>query len=202
MKKFTLLAVIIVAPLIGAMQAQPPERPKNQDAGDTPKPTADPAEAGAPAKEHRWLKQLVGEWKVTGKMFLAPGQPPIESAGTEKVRVLGDYWVVTEGQATIMDTPLHSLMTLGFDAAKGKFVGTWIDSSNGYMWHFEGTLDAEGKVLTLIAEGPSMDDPSKQTKYRDVIEIKNKNHRVMTSSVLKADGTWHTFGSADKKRAE
>ena len=35
MKKFALLAVTLVAPLVGAVLAQPPERPKNQDFGAT-----------------------------------------------------------------------------------------------------------------------------------------------------------------------
>jgi hypothetical protein len=66
----------------------------------------------------------------------------------------------------------------------------------------EGTLDAAGKMLTLVAEEPSMDDPTKQAKYRDVIEIKSANHRLMTSSMLKPDGAWHAFGSVEKKRFE
>ena len=202
MNKFVLLTVIVVAPLVGAVLAQPPERPKNEDAGATTKPTADPEEAAAPAKEHLWLKQLLGEWKSTGKIFTQPGQPAIETAGTEKVRALGDYWMIAEGQATIAGMPLQSQMTLGFDPAKSKFVGTWIDSSNGYMWHLEGTLDASGKVLTLIAEGPCMEDPGKVTKYRDVIEIKSSSHQALTSSIQKPDGTWRTFASAEKKRVE
>jgi hypothetical protein len=135
-------------------------------------------------------------------MFPQPGQPEFQTAGTEKVRALGEHWFIAEGQATLVDMPMQSLMTLGFDPAKGKVIGTWIDSVSGFMWHLEGTLDASGTVLTLTAEGPCMAEPGKLTKYRDVIEFKSTNHRVVTSSVLQPDGTWRAFGSVEAKRVE
>ena len=74
-------------------------------------------------------------------------------------------------------------MTLGYDSAKGTFVGTWIDSVQPHLWHYTGTLDEARQVLTLESEGPTFDDPTRTAKYRDVIELVAPGHRTLTSSV-------------------
>ena len=51
--------------------------------------------------------------------------------------------------------PATTLMTLGYDPEKKRFVGTWIGSMMTHLWIYDGALDAAGKVLTLDAEGPS-----------------------------------------------
>ena len=69
-----------------------------------------------------------------------------------------------------------AVITLGYDAEKGTYHGTWIDSMHDLLWVYTGTLDSTGKILTLEAEGPNMMDPADKTKvkYRDVIEIKDR----------------------------
>jgi hypothetical protein len=58
-----------------------------------------------------------------------------------------------------------------------------------YLWLYDGELDATEKILTLNSEGPAMSgEAGKLANYRDVIEFKNDNHRVMTSHVLGDDG--------------
>src|SRR5688572_14789022 len=54
MKNFATLAVIVVASLVVAVLAQPPERPKNQDPGATAsqQPSADRAQTQAESKSH------------------------------------------------------------------------------------------------------------------------------------------------------
>ena len=69
-----------------------------------------------------------------------------------------------------------------------------------HMWKYEGSLDETSKILTLEAEGPSMADPSKMAKYRDVIEVKSDDHRVLTSAMQGADGKWTTFMTMNYRR--
>ena len=87
-------------------------------------------------------------------------------------------------------TPFTGILTIGFDPKKDKYIGTWVDSMTGQLWTYEGEVGAEGKTLTLNAEGPSPMDPTQTAKFREVIEIKDKDHRTFQSSVQGEDGKW------------
>ncbi|MGZ8186915.1 MAG: DUF1579 family protein, partial [Methylobacter sp.] len=43
------------------------------------------------------------------------------------------------------------------------------------------------------AEGPSCTGDGKLAKYQDVIEIRDADHRVLTSHMLGDEGEWHAF---------
>jgi hypothetical protein len=109
-----------------------------------------------PQAEHRWLQKLVGEWTYEHEASMAPDKPKETFRGTESVRSLGGLWTVGEGTG---DMPgggtSKSVMTLGYDPQRKRFVGTFIASMMTYLWVYEGTLDASRKVLTLDTEGPN-----------------------------------------------
>ncbi len=154
-----------------------------------------------PQKEHRWLRTLVGEWTYDSEAACTPGKPPAKTGGSESVRSLGDLWVLCEGRGEMPGGGMATtVMTLGYDPQKGRFVGTWIGSMMSRLWVYDGSLDATEKVLTLNAEGPSFASEGKMAQYRDVIEIKGDDHRVVTSHVLGDDGTWNAFMTAHYRR--
>lgn len=154
-----------------------------------------------PRKEHRWLQRLVGNWTYEGEGIMEPGQAPVKSTGTESVRSLGEVWFVADGQGEMPDgSPATTMMTLGYDSDRKRFVGTWIGSMMTHLWIYEGELDSAERVLTLNAEGPSMAGDGKLSKYRDVIELKSDDHRILSSYVLGDDGDWRHFMTANYKR--
>ncbi|MCC5612998.1 DUF1579 domain-containing protein [Nostoc sp. CHAB 5834] len=57
-------------------------------------------------------------------------------------------------------------------------------------------------MLSLNSDGPAMTGDEKMAKYRDVIEFKSDNHRVMTSHVLGDDGQWHQFMTVNSRRKQ
>lgn len=157
-----------------------------------------------PQKEHRWLRKLVGEWT-----FEVVGETPAGAAeecggghtGTESARSLGDVWVLAEGNGVVPGAgPARTLMTLGYDPAKGRFVGTWIGSMMTHLWVYDGELDAEGRTLTLHAEGPSMAGDGTIGKYRDVIEFVDDDYRLLKSYFQGADGGWAQFVTGHYRR--
>jgi hypothetical protein len=93
-----------------------------------------------------------------------------------------------------------TVMTLGYDPAKKRFVGTFIGSMMTNLWVYDGELDAAGKVLTLDAEGPAFTDPERTARYKDAIEIVSPDHRILTSRYLGDDGQWHHFMTAHYRR--
>jgi hypothetical protein len=154
-----------------------------------------------PEKEHHWLRKFVGEWTFEAEAVMAPGQPPARFTGTETGRLVGDVWMIAEGQS---DTPDGcagaTLLTLGYDPARKRFVGTWIGSMMTHLWVYDGALDAAGRVLTLDTEGPNPAAEGKLGRFQDVIEFKSDDHRVLTSALLGEDGTWRRFMTANYRR--
>lgn len=154
-----------------------------------------------PQTEHERLHQLVGEWTYESEVLMGPEKPPESYTGTESVRSIGGLWVVAEGQGEMPGCgETTTLMTLGYDPQKQRYVGTWAGSMMTHLWSYEGEMDASNQVLTLSAEGPSMADDGTMAQYRDVIEFKNADHRIMTSHLLGDDGQWHQFMTAHYRR--
>jgi Protein of unknown function (DUF1579) len=90
-------------------------------------------------------------------------------------------------------------MTLGYDPQKSRYVGTWVGSMMTYLWIYNGSLDEQGKILTLDTEGPNFEGEG-LSKFQDMIEVKNDNHRILTSQRLGEDGKWHRFMTAHYSR--
>ena len=147
-------------------------------------------------EQHRWLERLVGDWAYEMETPGKPGEEPKKITGTETVRSMQNVWVVAEASGEPCGengSPMQSIMTLGYNAAKGEFVGTWIGSMMAHLWVYRGQLDAGGKVLTLEAEGPDMEDPTKMQLYRDIIELVDDGHRLLRTEIRMEDGTWKEF---------
>lgn len=148
-----------------------------------------------------WLKRLAGDWTYEMEAEGEPGQPPIRDTGSEHVRALEDVWVQCEAQGTQPDgTQATSLMTLGYDRDKGRYMGTFISAMMTHLWVYEGTMDDAG-VLVLECEGPSYPFDGAMANYRDTIQMVDDDNRVHTSSYQRPDGTWHQFMTTRYRRA-
>jgi hypothetical protein len=154
-------------------------------------------------REHQWLHKLVGEWTYEGECSAGPGEAPTKYGGSERVRSVGNFWIVAEGQGEMPGCGTAStIMTLGFDPQRQRYIGTWIGSMMSNLWIYDGAIDAAGRVLSLDAEGPSMSGDGKMAKYQDVIELKGDDHRVLRARVMRDDGTWNEFMRTDYRRWE
>ncbi len=160
-------------------------------------------EAAKPTPEHEWLKQLLGDWTMTGECDMGPGMPQAKTTGTEHARALGELFVVGEGTGEIPGGGSGTmLMTLGYDDAKKKFVGSWAGSMMTGMFFYEGELDAAKKVLTLNTEGPSFKGDGTTARYQDVITIISPDERTLHSQTPGPDGQWKRFMTATYKRVK
>jgi hypothetical protein len=97
---------------------------------------------------------------------------------------------------------METIITLGYDPVRKRFVGTFLVSMMTHLWLYDGELDASAKVLTLDAEGPSCIAEGKTAKYKDAFEILSDDHRVLTSRFLGEDGQWHQFMTAHYRRVK
>jgi hypothetical protein len=156
-----------------------------------------------PQKEHEWLHKLVGEWTSEAECVMGPNQPPAKFKGTERVRSLGGLWVLCEGQGEMPGGGLATtLMTLGYDPQRKRYVGTFIGSMMTHLWLYDGFLDEAGRVLTLDTEGPNFAAEGKMTKFKDVIELVSDDQRMLTSHMLGEDGKWLGIMTAHYRRTK
>lgn len=156
-----------------------------------------------PEEQHRWLEQLVGDWTFETDMPGHEGQPATRAVGTETVRSIGGLWIQLEGHSDVPGSgPAVSLMTLGYDTATKRFVGSWIGSMMTHHWVYDGELDAAKRVLTLDSEGPSMAGDGSIGKYRDIITLVSPDVRTLTGNMLSPEGTWTEFMKMEYRRTK
>lgn len=154
-----------------------------------------------PQQEHQWLQKLMGEWTCEGEMPAEPGKTAETWKASESVRTLGGLWVLCEATGEMPGGGTSSsVMTLGYDPGRQRFVGTFIASMMSHLWLYEGTLDADRRELTLDAEGPSMAGDGKMAKYQDIITLVSDDERTLTSRMLGDDGKWQQVMFARYRR--
>ncbi|HEX2204786.1 MAG TPA: DUF1579 domain-containing protein [Longimicrobium sp.] len=155
-----------------------------------------------PQAEHRWLEKLAGEWTSEWEASPGEGQPPRTFRGTLSARVLGGVWLLAEGRNEEPDgSTSTTVMTLGYDPVKGRFVGTFVATMMPYLWVYDGALNAAGTALELDATGPSFSGDGSMQPYRDTVEIAGDDHWVLRSSQPGGDGAWEEFMSMHYHRA-
>lgn len=150
-----------------------------------------------PIKEHAWLQNLVGEWRIESEMSMEPGGPKMKSAGTASVKSLGGLWAFSENTETMPGgTEMTSYFVLGYDVSFKEYRGCWIGSVSSHLWRYVGSLSADGTTMTLDCEGPSMIKEGETALYRDVIELIDDSHRTLTSYAQDDKGEWQEFSKS------
>lgn len=155
---------------------------------------------GSPQKEHQWLHQLVGHWETTSEAVMGSGKPPVKGTGTIHSKSLGGFWVISEMETSIQGTSIRAVQTLGYDAKRKKYIGTWVDSMINYLWTYEGSVNETGRILTLEATGPDFTGGGKPVLFRDTYEFKSKDLIALTSAMQTQDGKWVTFMTGTARR--
>lgn len=150
-------------------------------------------------KQHQWLNRWIGEWTWEGEYRMGSEQPLTKTSGTEIVRSLGEYWIIGEGMGGGEESSDQTIITLGYDPQKDRYVGTFVVSMMPFLWIYTGSLDPTEKILTLATEGPNFSE-SAITQYKDITEFISDDHRIMTSEILMDDGSWNHFMTAHYRR--
>jgi len=147
-------------------------------------------EAGTPGEMHKKLASEVGTWQAKTQMWMAPGAPPMESAGVSKVTPLmdGRFIQVEMGGEMPGMGPYKGLGIYGFDNVAQKFVAIWLDNHGTGIMKGEGELSDDGKVLTWEFTGncPITKAP---IKIREVETVTGPNTKTIESFGIPPKGT-------------
>ncbi len=130
--------------------------------------------------EHKLLKKDVGVWDVEMKSWMeGPDKEPMVSKGVERTRALGDYWVVSTYEGDFGGQKFVGHSQMGYDSAKKKFIGTWIDSMSTSLAKMDGTYDEATKELMMVM---TMVDPAtgQDTEAKTVSKYIDDNTRQFT----------------------
>lgn len=136
--------------------------------------------APKPTPEHELLAKGAGVWDATIKSWMqGPDAELTVSKGVETVKMMpGGLWALSEFQGKLGDAEFHGAGQSGYDPAKKKFVGTWVDSLSPSVMTMEGEYDAGSKTLTMHSKGVGPDGKPYDAKLVDVHT--DAAHRVFT----------------------
>ncbi len=131
-----------------------------------------------PGPEHDLLKSDVGTWDASIEVNLVPGAPPQDSKGVARNRLAcGGLWLITDFLNETTGFEGHAIY--GYDPAKGKYVGTWVDPMRTFIAVSEGTYDLATKTMTMWFETPG--PQGKPLKWREVTTRPDADTRVWRS---------------------
>jgi hypothetical protein len=155
------LAIFLAPPALRA--AEPPQAAATsaaqQDAQAAQPSAKEQMEAyeklAQPGEHHKHLGNLAGKWKVTGKSWMAPGQPPTDMSGSmEASWILGGRYLQEVHKGSFMGKPFEGRSLDGYDNTTHEYFSTWVDNMGTGVMVFRGSCDDPCKVLTETAEGP------------------------------------------------
>lgn len=114
--------------------------------------------AATPGEQHKHLARGAGKWTTTQKMWMAPGQPPVETTGTmEGEMILGGRYLHSTYKATMMGEPFEGRAFEAYDNVTKEIINTWIDTAGTGILVSRGKCDDPAcKTVTVTGE---MADP-------------------------------------------
>ncbi|MEO8431712.1 MAG: DUF1579 domain-containing protein [Acidobacteriota bacterium] len=142
--------------------------------------------AGTPGAEHKMLADMAGTWDAKVRMWMKPGAPPEESAGTsEATSIMGGRYLEEKFTGTAMGQPFTGQGITGYDNVQKKYVSTWADSmSTGIM---TSTGRADGNKMTMSGQ---MADPmtGKMSNIKQVMTMTDNDHHKFEMWAAGPDG--------------
>jgi hypothetical protein len=146
-----------------------------EDGGGATIPIPEWAQKGP---EHDSMKKWVGDWDVAQKMWMMPGQPPMESTATSSTSALWDgRYLESDFKGDMMGTPFDGRLLMGFDRADSEWVSVWIDSMSTYISVSRG-VEKDGK-LTFVSNDPDWTTGEKK-EAKMIIEWTSEDQYVLS----------------------
>ena len=139
-------------------------------------------------ENHKLIGNLAGTWNYTVKFWMTgdPSLKPQESKGVAVRKPIwgGRYYTLDvsgkmqmPGEDGKMKEVVFKGMGLeGYDNAKKKFVGSWMDNMGTGIMMAEGTYDPATQTFTYTGEYEQV--PGMPQKIRETIKVVDKDHHT------------------------
>jgi hypothetical protein len=141
-----------------------------------------------PGENHKLLAHSVGNWSLKVKMWNNgdTNAAPMESSATAKVKeILGGRFFASEvsgkmempgPDGKMTETEFKGTGIEGYDNARKKFVGSWVDNMSTGILMAEGDYDAATKTFTFHAEVAYR--PGVKARIRETVKIVDNDHHT------------------------
>ena len=186
MKRLAPFALLLVPALLIAADAPAPDIHKEPNPAT--QPSAEDLKLLQPGPEHERLKALVGEFDGEYEVFTAPGAEAKRSKGkVVNELVYGGRFIQGHFECDMLGSRVTGQNLIGYDNAKKRYVGTWVNSGSTGIVVAEGAADAAGKVITVEFEEKNDADPAHPYRTQFVTTIIDRDH-YRFETVLLAPG--------------
>ncbi len=150
---------------------------------------SDVAEMSAPTEQHKRFEPFAGTFKADVKLWMGSGDPVVSAGVMTNTLILGGRFLqqVYKGDPESGPFPdFEGRGFWGFNKAKNKYEGFWIDTASTQMQTEVGDVDDTGRVWTMVGE---MIDPTGNTiKKRSVITVEDNDHQKIEMFFSGPDG--------------
>ena len=141
-----------IALLSGGMVSAQENHPEHP-AGMTHEQMESMMKLASPGEVHKQLGKMAGDWTFSNKMWMAPGQPPMDSAGTMHAEaILGGRYIQSTWKGSFMGQPFEGQGTEGYDNISKQYVSSWVDNMGTGIMYSVGTCEDGGKKCTTVGE--------------------------------------------------
>jgi len=161
------------------------EEKKPAPQGPSPEEEAAWMKAMTPGEQHKKMATREGTWDTAGKFWMDPAQPPTESKGVAKFKmVLGGRFEMQDYAGDMMGMPFQGIGIAGYDNVRKKHVSTWMDTMGTGIMVLEGTEDEKG----VIHLSGTMADPMTGKDCKVRMDIGDKDKDSMQLEMFVDDG--------------
>ena len=136
-------------------------------------------EYATPGSMHKMLAKYNGRWTASTKMWMDPGQPPMESTAEVVTDMhMGDRYQKSNYTGDMGGMPFNGEALTGYDNTRKVFTSTWIDNMGTGIMYCEGTWNEAKKCIEFKGEAT---DPmaGKAMPFRQVVTFMNDDSYKM-----------------------
>jgi hypothetical protein len=187
MKNRIVTVSVLCLGLTGFVQAADPKPTAEQEA--MMKQMAQMEKYAAPGEEHKRLEPMVGKFEFTTRMWMKPGDKPMESKGTiENTWVYGGRFLKRDFKMDHAGKVMEGTGYSGYDNIRGEYQDLWLGSMSTGLMQSAGKYDAASKTFKFSGTGSCPMTGEKNKLYEGDVKIISNDKYVYTMYDKGPDG--------------
>ncbi len=159
-------------------------------------------EYSTPGPEHEILKAFEGEWNVSIRSWMKPGDKAETSTGTSSIKwTLDGRFLKQKFKSTWMGQNFEGIGFVGYDKLKKEYVSVWLDNMATGMYQASGQYNPKTRTLSDTGSASCPMTGEKNRAFRDEWKVLNKDNTVFSMYGQDAKGKEFKMMEIRYKRA-